>query len=658
MIRYKRFEKWGLIMKSILRLVLVFSTSIGFAGYSGLGSESIDPAVVQSYAPKTLPKEITNPIQSLLDLRPQGAGLFDPNTKSMFFNWRITGNGQVWRIDKPQGLPVQMTGGALETSLLEVAPNGKFVILSRDADGEENPGLYIQSTKGGPVEVIQHKAKVQTHFSFVSDDSERIYYTSNDVKPDSYAIYSYDLKEKKATLLFSDDGAWGIADYLPTGELLLVLVKGALAREYFLYDPKTKTKTALLGQDENEEYLMSFSSQKNQYFVSTNKMSDFKKLYLWSKEKGFKEIPVLPVNDPQWDVESFSVDHSKEKIYVSINENGYSKLKVFSAQTFKQIAFPNFPDADHVVLRGVSPDGRYVSFSVSSSDTPRKTFVFDWKTKSLQNWIFPSTPELDPRSFPRAELEYYLSRDSVKIPLFVRRPEACKNKVCPVIVEFHGGPEGQATPGFSPFAQMFLDAGFVFVEPNVRGSEGYGKEWINSDNGPKRLKVITDLEDCATFIRKNWKVNGVSPKIGVSGYSYGGYSTLVAMSRFAGAYDAGVALVGMSNLVSFLENTAPYRRKLRISEYGDPKVDLEALKELSPINHIDKIKSPLLIVQGVNDPRVPAGEALQIHQTLQSKKIPSSLILFADEGHGSRKRSNQVLEIGHTIQFFKQHLLN
>lgn len=641
-----------------MQLVILFSGPLAIAGYSGLGSESIDPAVVQSFAAKTLPKEITNPIQSFLDLRPQGAGLYDPQTKSMYFNWRITGNGQVWKMDKAQGLPTQMTGGALETTLLDVAPNGQFVVLSRDADGEENPGLYIQSTKGGPADVLQHKAKVQTRFSFISDDSQQIYFTANDIKADSYAIYSYDLKTKKSTLLFDEDGAWAIADYLPSGELLLVLVKGSLAREYFLYDPKTKAKTPLVGQNENEEYSMSFGTKKNEYLVSTNKMSDFKKLYVWSQEKGFKEIPVLPAKGPQWDVDSFSVDHRKEKIYVSINQGGFSQLKVFSTQTYKQIYFPNFQGADHVMLRGVSSDGRFVSFSVSSSETSRKTYVYDWKTRSLQTWIVPSAPELNPTSFPRAELEYYLTRDNVKIPMFVRRPLACKNKLCPVVVEFHGGPEGQATPGFNPFAQMFIDAGFVFVEPNVRGSAGYGKEWINSDNGPKRLEVISDIEDCATFIRTNWQINGVVPKIGVSGYSYGGYSTLMAMSRFAGAYDAGVALVGMSNLVSFLENTAPYRRKLRVSEYGDPKVDLEALKQLSPITYIDKIKSPLLIIQGVNDPRVPAGEALQIHQTLQAKKISSNLILFADEGHGSRKRSNQVLEIGHTIQFFKQHLAN
>jgi dipeptidyl aminopeptidase/acylaminoacyl peptidase len=206
-------------------------------------------------------------------------------------------------------------------------------------------------------------------------------------------------------------------------------------------------------------------------------------------------------------------------------------------------------------------------------------------------------------------------------------------------------------------AQAFVDEGFIFVEPNVRGSDGYGKKWIELDNGPKRENVITDIEDAAVWIKKNWKTAaGESPKVGVMGWSYGGYSTLLAMSRFAGAYEAGVALVGMSNLVSFLNNTAPYRRLLRISEYGDPEKDKEALLKLSAVTYVDKVKSPLMIIQGANDPRVPVGEALQIHKTLTKKGVKSELIIFADEGHGSSKKENQVLEIGHTILFFKKHL--
>jgi dipeptidyl aminopeptidase/acylaminoacyl peptidase len=239
--------------------------------------------------------------------------------------------------------------------------------------------------------------------------------------------------------------------------------------------------------------------------------------------------------------------------------------------------------------------------------------------------------------------------------MFVRRPPGCPAP-CPVVVEFHGGPEGQAQPGFSPGAQIYVDAGFVFVEPNVRGSDGYGKTWYHADDGPRRLSIITDIEDCARHIRKEWAVSGRPPRIAILGGSYGGYSALIGMTMFAGAYDVGVSAVGPSNLVSFLNNTAPYRRALRINEYGDPDKDRDALIKLSPITYIDRVKAPLLVMGGANDPRVPVGESVQMHQALEGRGLKSPLIIFADEGHGAAKRGNRVLAIGNQLRFLQENL--
>ena len=241
--------------------------------------------------------------------------------------------------------------------------------------------------------------------------------------------------------------------------------------------------------------------------------------------------------------------------------------------------------------------------------------------------------------------------------MFVRRPERCAGDPCPVVVEFHGGPEGQARPGFSPYAQLFVDAGFVFAEPNVRGSDGYGRKWIDADNGARRLDVITDIEDAARWARGAFAKDGKPPRVGILGGSYGGYSALMGMTMFAGAYDAGVSIVGISNLVTFLENTAPYRRILRTSEYGDPEKDRDALVKLSPVTYVDRVKAPLLVVQGASDPRVPVGEAIQIHDALQARGVPVELVVFPDEGHGAAKRENRVQMIGRAVLFFREHLL-
>ena len=338
-------------------------------------------------------------------------------------------------------------------------------------------------------------------------------------------------------------------------------------------------------------------------------------------------------------------------------EVGHDIGQNLDARTGKPLPLPKLPAADHVLAGAASADGRYQTLGIDTGTAPQASWVHDWKTGKATRWVVPSAPEVDLSRFVRATLESYPARDGTRIPMFVRRPARCAAP-CPVVVEFHGGPEAQAQPGFSPYAQMVVDAGFVLVEPNVRGSDGYGKAWFHADDGPRRLSVITDIEDCARFIRKEWAVDGKEPRIGIVGGSYGGYSALVGMTMFAGAYDAGVSIVGMSNLVSFLQNTAPYRRALRVNEYGDPanEKEREALVRLSPTTYVDRVKGPLLIIQGANDPRAPAGEAVQIHEALVARGVPSRLILFADEGHGTSKRSNQVLELGNAIRFLQETL--
>ena len=218
-------------------------------------------------------------------------------------------------------------------------------------------------------------------------------------------------------------------------------------------------------------------------------------------------------------------------------------------------------------------------------------------------------------------------------------------------------PYGRAEVGrFSTWAQAFVDAGFVYVEPNVRGSDGYGRTWLDADNGAKRLKVWTDIEDAATWARKAFATDGKAPKVGVAGGSYGGYATLVAMTKFAGAYDAGSSVVGIGNLLTFLQNTAPYRRILRTSEYGDPEKEKDILLELSATTYIGNLRAPLLIQQGATDPRVPVGEAIQMYEAAKKTGVPTELLIYADEGHGAGRRENQVLMLGHTIRFLQEHL--
>jgi dipeptidyl aminopeptidase/acylaminoacyl peptidase len=619
-------------------------------GYAGHGAESIPPEILAKYDAPPLPPLLSRRIQRLLDVRAPGSGMLSPDGKALYFTWSVTGIRQVYRVDGPMRFPTQLTGGEDATWIVNITPDGRHLVVARDRKGEEYPGLYLQDVKGGPLIEIQHKSKVQTIHQIITDDGRSLYYRANDVKPSSYAIYRYDLASTQRERVFDKDGIWRVTDVAADGRLLLSLDVGAGMNEVFEYAPATKQLTPLFGQGEREEHDAMYGAAPGEILVLTPKLGEFRRLYRW---KEGKLTPITP--ELKNDVEAFEIDRKKARILYQINEGGYTRLRAMDARTLKDIALPALPPADHVRAIATTRDARYTTIAVDTPTAPATSYVLDWQTRKLTQWHAPSTPEVDTTKFAPAALESYPARDGTAIPMFVRRPAQC-DKPCPVIVLFHGGPEGQARPGFSPRAQLLVDAGFIVAEPNVRGSDGYGRTWLHADDGPKRLKIITDIEDAAKHIRASWGHQGKAPRVGILGGSYGGYSTLVGMTMFAGAYDAGVSIVGISNLVTFLQNTAPYRRALRISEYGDPEKDRDALVKLSPITYLDRVKAPLLIIQGATDPRVPAGESIQMHQALEARKIPSELILFADEGHGAQRRDNQVLQTGHLIRFFQEHL--
>ncbi len=624
------------------------------AGYTGLGVESVPPAVLAKFAAPALAPSESRAISSMLDVRAPAPGLPSPDGKRLYFTWTVTGTQQIFRLDAPMGFPVQLTGGEDTTTISGLTPDGKWLIVSRDRGGEENPGLYLLSPEGGPLKVIQHKSKVQTTLAFVSDDGKTLFYRANDVTSDAYALYRYDLATGKAETVLGEPGIWSIAD--GTAQKLLVEKSvGSNMAEYFELDLATKKLTPLFGQGEREDYVAAYGAG-GEVLVLTPKIGEFRRLYTF---KGGKLEPVTP--DRPNDVSGFSVDRKKSRILYTVNEGGYTRLFGIDAKSKKPITLPKLPAGDHVTFGMTSPSSRFTAFSVDPGTAPAQSYVYDWEGASLKAWHKPATPELDVSKFARVSLESYPARDGTKIPLFVRRPAGCAQRAaaegpCPVIVSFHGGPEGQTVAGFNTRAQIFVDAGFVYAEPNVRGSDGYGKSWIHADDGAKRLTVLTDIEDASKFVRSQWAVGGKTPKVGIFGGSYGGYSTLAGMTIFAGAFDAGVSVVGISSLVTFLENTAPYRRILRISEYGDPTKDRAVLEQLSPIRHVDRVSAPLMLIQGATDPRVPVGEALQFYEAVQKKGVPSELIIFPDEGHGMKKRPNQVLGYGHTVRFFQKHL--
>ncbi len=244
-----------------------------------------------------------------------------------------------------------------------------------------------------------------------------------------------------------------------------------------------------------------------------------------------------------------------------------------------------------------------------------------------------------------------------KIPAFYYKPQSTSGKI-PVIINIHGGPEGQSVPVFSPFISYLTnELGIAVLSPNVRGSSGYGKTFLKLDNGFKREESVKDIGALLDWIAKQPELD--ASRVAVWGGSYGGYMVLASMTNFNDRIKCGIDVVGISNFVTFLQNTEDYRKDLRRVEYGDerdPKMK-EYLLKISPANNVDKITKPLFIIQGLNDPRVPASESEQMKQNMRNKGRNVWYMLAKDEGHGFRKKPNVDYMQWSVVMFLQQNLL-
>jgi dipeptidyl aminopeptidase/acylaminoacyl peptidase len=287
-------------------------------------------------------------------------------------------------------------------------------------------------------------------------------------------------------------------------------------------------------------------------------------------------------------------------------------------------------------------------------------WIFELRDQSFGYWKLTEADGAGLRAsdFVRPETFRYMSLNGLKIPFFQFIPkngETPRNG-WPCVIWIHGGPEAQFRPSFNPIIQFLLAAGFAVVAPNVRGSTGYGRKFSALDDVEKRMDSVTDIKYLAEHLRTEKRIN--SQKLALYGASYGGFVVLAAMTEYPDLFHAAIDIVGISNFVTFLQNTAPWRRHLREKEYGSLTVDRELLARISPLNKIQNsvVKTPTLLVHGVNDERVPLSEAEQIYNELKRKGISTELISFADEGHGIVKLSNKKRLYPAILSFLRQHL--
>ncbi|MBF6589233.1 MAG: S9 family peptidase, partial [Ktedonobacterales bacterium] len=301
-----------------------------------------------------------------------------------------------------------------------------------------------------------------------------------------------------------------------------------------------------------------------------------------------------------------------------------------------------------------SPDGARLAFTLDRADDAPDIWIWEPATGTLWQATRSARGALPRERFVAPELVHYPTFDGRQIPALLFTPRDLEARGLPVVVYVHGGPESQFRPSFNPVIQYLVNQGYAVLAPNVRGSTGYGYAYQSLDDVRLRMDSVNDLRHAARWLSDNGI--GDPRRIAVMGGSYGGFMVLSALTTYPDIWAAGVDIVGIANFVTFLENTGPWRRKLREPEYGNLERDREFLEAISPINAVERISAPLFVVHGANDPRVPVGEAEQIVAALRTRGVPVEYLRFEDEGHGLQKRANRLVAYPQIARFLDRHV--
>jgi dipeptidyl aminopeptidase/acylaminoacyl peptidase len=585
---------------------------------------------------------------------------WNPAKREMLVATRFGDTPQLHLVSAPGGARRQLTFFADAVSNGRFHPNGgDYIVFMKDTGGGEWYQLYRYDLKTGDVALLTDGKSRNLMGPWSSKGDELAYMSTRRTGKDTDLWIMNPADAKTDHLLVKlEGGGWEPLDWSPDDKKILLKEELSINESYlWLADTATGEKTALTPRGGKEKVSYgdaAFSKDGRGVYLTTDRDSEFHRLaYL---DFASQQPKYLTTQIP-WDVEAFSLSHDGKRIAFVTNQAGASVLHVRSRGSESDAGLPKLPAGVIGALRW-QHDGRELGFSIVNARGPGDVYSIDVPSGKLARWTSSETA-VETEAFPEAELVTWKSFDGKEISGFLYRPPAARFPgKRPVLVVIHGGPEGQSQPIFLGRGNYYLnELGVALVYPNVRGSTGYGKTFSLLDNGSKREDTYRDINALFDWIGGQNDLD--AGRVCVTGGSYGGHMTLAVATFYSDRIRCSVDIVGMSNLVTFLEHTEAYRRDLRRVEYGDerdPKMR-EYLEKIAPMNHVDRIKKPMLVIAGKNDPRVPVSESMQIVAALKKAGTPVWFLMATDEGHGFRKKVNQDFQFYATIEFLKEYLL-
>jgi dipeptidyl aminopeptidase/acylaminoacyl peptidase len=591
------------------------------------------------------------------------AGLADwnPERREMLIGTRFADVPQLHLVKMPGGARSQLTFFPDPVGEAHYGPKGSnYFIFTKDAGGGEWFQFYRYDLADGNITLLTDGKSRNTGMTFAHND-RRFAYSSTRRNGQDTDLWIMDPSDPKTNhmLLQLEGGGWAATDWSPDNKKVLVL-QGISANETYLWlvDAADGTKKLLTPKNGQEQVFYGgsvFSKNGTGFYATTDRDSEFQRLAYFDLAT---MQPTYLTSDIKWDVDEFALSEDGKTLAFIMNEDGIGKLYLMDTASRKYHAVAGLP-AGQVFNLSFHKNNRDLAFGINSAKSPSDVYSLDIVTGKVERWTFSEVGGLNTANFVEPQLIKWKTFDGKTISGFLYAPDPKKFPgPRPVMVDIHGGPEGQFRPGFLGSLNYYInELGVALVFPNVRGSSGYGKTFLKLDNGMNRDHTHKDIGALLDWIRQNPALD--AGKIMITGGSYGGYMTWAVSYEYSDRIRCSLPVVGPSNLVTLLEHTEAYRRDLRRVEYGDerdPKMR-EYLERTAPLNNSEKIRKPVFAVVGKNDPRVPWTESRQMLDKLKNNGITTWFLMANDEGHGFDKKKNQDFQFYATVMFVRQYLL-
>ncbi len=581
-------------------------------------------------------------------------GAFNNDETKLLVNSNETGIYNVFEINIKSGQKKQITFSKKESFFaIDEVPGSKDILYTADKGGDENNHIYLLAKDSSSTDLTPGD-EVKVNFGGWSEDKKFMFYSSNKRDKKFFDLYKMNLTDWKSNMIYKNEKGLNIGA-VSNDENTFSISKSITTSEdkLFLFNRKNKKMTEI--SNKPGVYNSSGFSKNDQYFYYTTDVDkEFTYLVQYEIATGKKKV----IFETKWDVMYSYLSENEKYRIIGINEDGKTNLIIKENKTGKNIDFPDIPDGD---IKGVniSESEKLMRLTVGASKSTSNIYVYNFEDRSLKKLTNTMNPELDADNLVSAEIVRFKSFDGLEIPAIYYKPlTASKDNKVPALVWVHGGPGGQSRVGYFSLIQFLVNHGYAILAVNNRGSSGYGKSFFKMDDLNHGDK---DLKDC--IWGKKWlqEQNYIdADKIGIIGGSYGGYMTMAAMTFTPDEFKVGVNIFGVTNWLRTLKSIPPHWESFRealYKEIGDPFTkDSIRLYEISPLFHAKNVKNPVMVLQGANDPRVLQVESDEIVNEMRKNNIPVEYVLFPDEGHGFRKKENEIKGYGQVLLFLDKYL--